>query len=61
MRKLIETIAPIIVVIIVMVIGTSAVLNAGVNTAPEIETTTGVAVAGLLSGAILIIRARRKT
>ena len=59
MRKLMDTAVPIIVAVIVMVIGTSTVLNAGVGIAPEIDPTTGVAVAGLLTGAILIIRGRR--
>lgn len=39
---------------------TSAVALAGGVVAPEIDATTGVAALGLLAGAALVIRGRRK-
>jgi hypothetical protein len=42
-----------------LLVGVSQFASAGITTAPELDPATGVSAVVLLSGALLIIRARR--
>ena len=47
--------------LILIAVGMStAALAAGAVSSPEIDATTGIAAVGLLAGAVLVIRSRRK-
>ena len=45
---------------VVMLIGIAGFAFAGTNQAPEIDANTGIAALALLSGGLLVLRARRK-
>ena len=46
--------------IVVLMLGLSSLASAGFTVVPEISPTSGVAAVALLSGALLVIRGRRK-
>jgi hypothetical protein len=65
MRRFVE-IWPVVATMLLLILGTSAVSRAGeqcvvyVPTVPEIDAVTSVAALSLISGVVLIVRARRK-
>jgi hypothetical protein len=61
MRKFVKATLRAVAALALLVIGLPTVsMAAGAVTAPEIDATTGVAALGLIAGAVLVIRGRRK-
>ena len=58
MSNSVRTTALLVLALALLIVGTPAVL--GASAVPEIDPTTGVSALTLISGAVLIIRARRK-
>lgn len=46
--------------LVLVMVGASSVLLAGVVTVPEIDASTGASALAILAGGILVLRARRK-
>ena len=57
MRKFVRTLVPLVLGLMLLILGSTAVAWASV---PEIDPSSGVSALALLAGAVLVIRARRK-